>query len=141
MNKNLPGGGVHIMLDDETVPCKFCGEPTIYTATKLCNNCWEFEHRIDQFISNKNGLNFVIQKIKALKLREWQDKWLKEVDKRFSNGDFETFPLYIDSILMSIDDNKSLDVWVETVDKLRHDPLASEIIEDAISNRFLWLEV
>ena len=141
MNKNLPGGGVHIMLDDETVPCKFCGEPTIYTATKLCNNCWEFEHRIDQFISNENGLNFVIQKIKALKLREWQDKWLKEVDERFLNGEIKPFPAYMDFILTSIDTKQSLDVWVETVEKHRHDPLASEIIEDAISNKFLWLEV
>ena len=141
MNKNLPGGGVHIMLDDETVPCKFCGEPTIYTATKLCNNCWEFEHRIDQFISNENGLNFVIQKIKALKLRAWQDKWLKEVDERYLNGDFKNLPVHIDTILTSIDINITLEVWVEDMEKHRHDSLCSEIIEDAISNKFLWLEV
>ncbi|MCK5012871.1 MAG: hypothetical protein KAS66_03545 [Candidatus Omnitrophica bacterium] len=133
MIKNIP--------DDETVPCKFCGETTIYTATELCNNCWEFEHRIDQFISNENGLNFVVKRIKALKIRAWQDKWLKEIDERFSNGELETFPLYTDSILTSIDDNISLEVWVKDMEKLRNDPLASEIIDDAISNNFLWLEV
>ena len=141
MIKNLPDGGVHIMLDDETVPCKFCGTLTIYTATKLCNNCWEFEHRIDQFISNENGLNFVIQKIKALKLRAWQDKWLKEVDERYLNGDFKNLPVHIDTILTSIDINITLEVWVEDMEKHRHDSLCSEIIEDAISNKFLWLEV
>ena len=129
------------MLDDETVRCKFCETPTVYTATKLCTNCWEFEHRIDRFISNENGLNFVVNKIKALKVREWQDKWLKEIEERHSDGDIKTFPLYIDSILISIGDNKPLDVWVENMEMLRHDPLCSEIIEDAITNKFLWLDV
>lgn len=141
MIKNLPGGGVHISLDDKKVPCKFCGEPTVYTATELCNNCWDFEHRIDLFISNDNGLNFVVKKVKALKIRAWQDKWLKEIDERFLNGEIKIFPVYMDIILTSMDTNKSLDVWVEGVEKHRHDTLCSEIIDDAVSNKFLWLEV
>lgn len=32
-------------MPNDTVPCKFCGNPTGYLATKLCQNCWEVSHR------------------------------------------------------------------------------------------------
>lgn len=30
----------------ETVPCKYCGEPTKMLGTKLCDWCWELERGI-----------------------------------------------------------------------------------------------
>lgn len=32
---------------EETVPCRICGEPTPMTGTRLCNNCWEIETRLE----------------------------------------------------------------------------------------------
>jgi NMD protein affecting ribosome stability and mRNA decay len=38
---------IELRLDPATtVPCKLCGEPTTMLGTKLCDNCWELEHRI-----------------------------------------------------------------------------------------------
>lgn len=28
------------------VPCRMCGEPTVHTATKACDSCWELERRV-----------------------------------------------------------------------------------------------
>ncbi len=28
------------------IACKLCGKPTEYSGTKLCDRCWELEHRI-----------------------------------------------------------------------------------------------
>lgn len=30
----------------EQVQCKWCGEPTRMTATKMCDGCWELDTRI-----------------------------------------------------------------------------------------------
>ena len=30
----------------DVVPCRFCGAPTYMTGIKLCDRCWELEHRI-----------------------------------------------------------------------------------------------
>lgn len=35
---------------DTYVPCKYCGELTNMTNTKLCNGCWELERRIENNI-------------------------------------------------------------------------------------------
>jgi NMD protein affecting ribosome stability and mRNA decay len=35
----------------ETVPCKWCGEPTLMLGTKMCDRCWELEHRISADIA------------------------------------------------------------------------------------------
>jgi NMD protein affecting ribosome stability and mRNA decay len=32
--------------DDETIPCKWCGRPTRMLGTKMCDGCWELDHRI-----------------------------------------------------------------------------------------------
>jgi len=32
--------------DSETVPCKWCGEPTRMLGTKMCDRCWELDSRI-----------------------------------------------------------------------------------------------
>ncbi len=46
-----------------TVPCKFCDAPTHYRGTRLCNNCWEITHRIDQFLRSEKGFNFIHNKL------------------------------------------------------------------------------
>lgn len=33
-------------MDRPTVPCIWCGKPTMMTATKQCDNHWELSHRI-----------------------------------------------------------------------------------------------
>lgn len=30
-----------------TVPCRLCSSPTPMLGTKLCDRCWELEHRIE----------------------------------------------------------------------------------------------
>lgn len=32
--------------DKELVPCKWCGNPTPMTGTKMCDGCRELNHRI-----------------------------------------------------------------------------------------------
>jgi len=32
--------------EETTVPCKFCGDPTEKTATKMCDVCWELRVRL-----------------------------------------------------------------------------------------------
>lgn len=34
------------MMPKSPVPCKYCGEETKMEATKLCDGCWELDHRI-----------------------------------------------------------------------------------------------
>jgi len=129
------------MSEDKTVPFRCCGNLTTFTGTKLCNSCWEVKGRIEKFISSKNGFSLVIRKIKKVKIREWQDKWLKEVNERFLAGEVKPFPTHVDLILTSINYDTHFEEWKVKMDKHRTDLLCSEIIDDAINNKFLWLEV
>jgi ribosomal protein L37E len=47
----------------ETVPCKRCGEPTSYLGTKLCNNCWEVEHRLDLYLRSEKAQQYIHSKL------------------------------------------------------------------------------
>lgn len=31
-----------------TIPCKWCGKPTTYLGTKMCNRCYELSDRIER---------------------------------------------------------------------------------------------
>ena len=42
--------------NEETVPCKTCGEATPMTGTKRCNGCWEVENRLDSYL-RRGGRN------------------------------------------------------------------------------------
>lgn len=35
-----------LLQEPETVDCKWCSKPTLMTATKTCDSCWELETRI-----------------------------------------------------------------------------------------------
>lgn len=50
----------------ETVPCETCGEPTTFLGTKRCNNCYEVESRLDQYLASIGGLEVVVEKLRVL---------------------------------------------------------------------------
>ena len=47
----------------DEVPCKTCGKPTPSTGTVLCNNCWEVERRIEEYLESENGRRFIRTKL------------------------------------------------------------------------------
>lgn len=47
------------MIEIETVPCKTCGTPTQYLGTKLCDNCFEVERRLEDYLKSQKGQEFV----------------------------------------------------------------------------------
>ena len=47
---------------NKTIPCKICGSDNGMDGTKLCNNCWEIDSRIDALVRNKNGLRYLMGK-------------------------------------------------------------------------------
>lgn len=53
---------------DDFVKCKFCGEKTMYTATKLCNNCWEVSIRLDGFLCHPRARWYTIGRMLSLVL-------------------------------------------------------------------------
>lgn len=57
------------MIKQETVPCETCGEPTTYTGTKRCNNCYEVETRLDKFLQNPKALILITKKLRELELK------------------------------------------------------------------------
>ena len=36
-----------VNMENETVACRLCGQPTMMLGTKLCDRCWELETRIE----------------------------------------------------------------------------------------------
>lgn len=55
---------------EETVPCKTCGEPTKFTGTKRCNNCYEVESRLDSYLRNPKALQLIVRKIRENELKQ-----------------------------------------------------------------------
>lgn len=45
----------------KTVPCKYCGKPTETKATCLCDNCWEIDGRILQFLKADKGKLYMLE--------------------------------------------------------------------------------
>ena len=33
-------------MNQKTVPCRLCSQPTLMLGTKLCDRCWGIEHRV-----------------------------------------------------------------------------------------------
>lgn len=44
--------------EPKQVPCRYCGEPTEYQATRKCNNCWEVIRRLRRFLKTEKGREF-----------------------------------------------------------------------------------
>ena len=53
------------------IPCETCGTPTPFTGTRRCNNCWEVERRMPDYMKSPKGWDFVRQYIP--KLDDWVD--------------------------------------------------------------------
>lgn len=57
---------------DREIPCKLCGDPTIFSGTKRCNNCWEIEGRfnvfkIQQMSKTPEGSAFLLQTLQSIR--------------------------------------------------------------------------
>jgi predicted ATP-dependent serine protease len=44
---------------DYKVPCTTCGFQTTFNYTGRCNNCWEVERRLKEYLKSENGREFV----------------------------------------------------------------------------------
>lgn len=58
-------------MNEYTVPCDICGLPTTSHYTKRCNNCWEVEARLVDYLKNPNGQMFARSKMPLLD--DWVD--------------------------------------------------------------------
>ena len=58
----------------ETVPCKYCGEPTPMLGTKMCDKCWELECRIIANIDLAKKIIFALSEKKATKAKKGNSK-------------------------------------------------------------------
>lgn len=65
-----------------TVPCALCGEPTDFTGTKRCNNCWEVERRLDDFLKSANGRRLLLQKLNTIDVT-FLKRWIGKERSRF----------------------------------------------------------
>jgi hypothetical protein len=54
-----------------TVPCKIRPTPTAYEGTKRCNNCWEVERRLPDYLKSPKAWEFVRKLLP--KLDDWVD--------------------------------------------------------------------
>ena len=54
-----------------TVPCETCSTPTAYEGTKRCNNCWEVERRLPDYLKSPKAWEFVRKLLP--KLDDWKD--------------------------------------------------------------------
>jgi hypothetical protein len=68
------------MNDRETIPCVTCGMPTPFTGTKRCNNCWEVESRLNQYLRSPKGETFVAKAMAGILIR-LSDKDIKTLSK------------------------------------------------------------
>jgi hypothetical protein len=46
------------------IPCEVCGKWTLYIGKRrLCQNCWEVESRLEEYLKTAKGREFVVQKL------------------------------------------------------------------------------
>jgi hypothetical protein len=53
------------MAHGDTIPCKTCGTPTSMLSTKLCDGCWEVEHRLRDYLRTDGGRRVVNEALAA----------------------------------------------------------------------------
>jgi hypothetical protein len=68
-------------IEQETVPCETCGDPTTYTGTKRCNNCYEVESRLDSYLQNPKALLLLTGKLRELELKHGAAQAIDEFDE------------------------------------------------------------
>ena len=45
------------------ITCRICGLPTCSRGTKLCDNCWEIDMRIDNILRLPKGIEYLNQRL------------------------------------------------------------------------------
>jgi hypothetical protein len=55
---------------EERPTCETCGKPVEWVGT-TCVNCWEVEHRLDQYLRSPKGVQVIRDKMP--KLEDWVD--------------------------------------------------------------------
>lgn len=75
------------MIEQETVPCETCGEPTTYTGTKRCNNCHEVESRLDRYLQHPKAWALIVRKIREGELKQGA----AEAIEHFSEDELEEY--------------------------------------------------
>lgn len=75
------------MIEQPTVPCETCGEPTTFTGTKRCNNCYEVESRLDKYLQNPKALQLIVRKIREDELKHGAAKAIEH----FSEDELERY--------------------------------------------------
>jgi hypothetical protein len=65
----------------ETIPCETCGEPTTFTGTKRCNNCYEVESRLDKYLQNPKALQLIVRKLRESELKQGAAKAIEIFDE------------------------------------------------------------
>lgn len=58
-------------MERETIPCKICGKPTPMLGTKRCNNCWEVERGLGEYLKSQGGQD-VIRELMT-DVDDWKD--------------------------------------------------------------------
>ncbi len=51
--------------EDRVIPCETCGDPTVFTGTRRCNNCWEVERRIELYLESPKGREFIVKELQC----------------------------------------------------------------------------
>lgn len=72
------------------IPCEVCGKWTLYMGTRRCNNCWEVERRLEEYLRNGKGREFVMQQLaKHLMPNEERDHTAMEALRAASREGFQ----------------------------------------------------
>jgi hypothetical protein len=107
------------MIEQETVPCETCGDPTTYTGTKRCNNCYEVESRLDSYLQNPKALQLIVTKVRAIQLKEGAAQAIEIFDE----DELEEYSAKLDRAREAVIDGFTSDIetWVreDTLDNVR----------------------
>jgi len=69
------------MIEEKTIPCITCGEPTTFLGTKLCNGCWEVQTRLQSYLGNENAIQFVLKVLNKVQSTSAESRYGREPDK------------------------------------------------------------
>lgn len=48
-------------MNEKLGKCKTCNDPVSIPGAKLCNGCWEVEHRLEEYAKSTNGRRKLVQ--------------------------------------------------------------------------------
>lgn len=75
------------MTSPQTWPCAVCGKPTTYGGEKIsrpqCTNCWEVEHRIQDYVKSDEGKKFLLKALNTIDVTPLK-RWIGKEHARFN---------------------------------------------------------